>query len=478
VLRAVRPSPARIEAPEPDAWFPLGPFPQMAATATLTEPDPAPNDALLAAELELLELETGRADFDVELRALQDDFWSTAARRFESVAAEIPPAPAPEPEARAASRPARRAASAATGHSRRNRIVGTALLVAVLGAFAAVAPSMVGASVPQRDVTVSIDGQTYSRTVRAATVGEVLAMEGISLRPDDRVIPDAATPLGAGMAISVHRAFPVDVDVDGVITTVRTTLRTPNELRRDLGIGAGLVIGAAPRVLDAGTRVEFRTPHDVTFQVDGTTVPLMRTAALDVGSLLVAQGVALGPNDQVTPAPETRLTNGMHVRVFRLAEGEVAEQVAIPFETVTRDDPNLPVGQSRVIQPGVPGIQRAIFRVVTRDDGTVVNKVLSGAETLSAPVDQVVVKGTQAPQPKAVGTATHYAERAGTCAHLTLPFGTMVTVTNLDTGAVAQCRVADRGPEAWTGHIIDLTYDVFRRLAPMHQGIIRVSLSW
>jgi hypothetical protein len=33
--------------------------------------------------------------------------------------------------------------------------------------------------------------------------------------------------------------------------------------------------------------------------------------------------------------------------LFRLAEGEIAEQSMVPFTTETRDDPNLAVGQSR-----------------------------------------------------------------------------------------------------------------------------------
>jgi rare lipoprotein A (peptidoglycan hydrolase) len=48
----------------------------------------------------------------------------------------------------------------------------------------------------------------------------------------------------------------------------------------------------------------------------------------------------------------------------------------------------------------------------------------------------------------------------------------MVTITNRETGATAQCRVQDRGPETWTGHIIDLSTDVFRQLAPLSQGVL------
>jgi uncharacterized protein YabE (DUF348 family) len=470
-LRAVRPSPARVDAPEPDAWFPLVPIPE-----TL---DQMLDDATLAAELEMLELDADRADFVAELHALQQDFWATAAVRLHEVAARIPVAPDPEPPERRRER-ARRVGAGATRRGSRNRIAGTALLVAVIGAFAAVGSSVVGASAPQRDVTVTIDGRTFPRTVRAATVGDVLRMEGIRMRPDDRVVPAPEVALRTGMGIEVLRAFPVDVDVDGAVRTVRTTLRSPTALRRHLGIGAGLVIESAPRELNAGTRVAFRTPHDVTLLVDGRTIVAARTGALDVGALLVAQGIELGPRDEVTPGPATRLADGMSVRVFRLAEGEVAERVEIPFATQLRDDPNLPVGQTRVIQPGVPGIQRAIFRVVSRDDGSVVTKVQTGSELLAAPVDQVVVKGTQPLRPRAGGSATWYGTGPGpgTCAHLTLRFGTMVTLTNPDTGATARCRVADRGPESWTGHVIDLSPDVFRRLAPLSQGVVRVNLNY
>jgi uncharacterized protein YabE (DUF348 family) len=481
-LRAVRPSPARTDAPEPDVWFPLVPMDAGAVPIGLLVDGPFEalvDDATLAAEMEALELDASRADFTTELRELEADFWTTAARRLEEVAARIPPAPDPAP---ARAKPHTLPAPRTTGERRhRHRVAGTVIVVAVLGAFAAVLPGVVGASAPQRDITVSIDGRTFARTVRAATVRDVLRMEDIALGPQDRAVPSPATALRTGMAIEVLRAFPVDVDVDGVVRTVRTTVRSPVALKHELEIGAGLVIGSAPRELTAGTRVSFRTPHDVTLQVDGRTIIAPRTAALDVGALLAAHSVALGPHDEVTPGPSTRLANGMRVRVYRLAEGEIAEHVEIPFTTETRDDPNLPVGQTKVIQGGSPGIQRSIYRVVTREDGTVVTRVPRGSEVLHPPVAQVVVRGTQPIPPKASGSATWYGTGPGpgTCAHLTLRFGTIVTMTNLANGATARCRVADRGPESWTGHVIDLSPDVFRRLAPLSQGVIpRLALSY
>ena len=75
------------------------------------------------------------------------------------------------------------------------------------------------------------------------------------------------------------------------------------------------------------------------------------------------------------------------------------------------------------------------------------------------------------------GGATWYdAAPPGTCAHKTLPMGTIVTIRS-SSGATAQCRVSDRGPYA-DGMIIDLAKDVFEKLAPLSQGVVQVTISW
>jgi rare lipoprotein A len=75
------------------------------------------------------------------------------------------------------------------------------------------------------------------------------------------------------------------------------------------------------------------------------------------------------------------------------------------------------------------------------------------------------------------GKASWYSHRTGTCAHKSLPMGTVVTVTNLTSQKTATCRVADRGPFV-KGRIIDLDKSVFAKLAPLQQGIFEVEISW
>ena len=75
------------------------------------------------------------------------------------------------------------------------------------------------------------------------------------------------------------------------------------------------------------------------------------------------------------------------------------------------------------------------------------------------------------------GQASWYHFADTSCAHRTLPFGTIVTVTRMRTGAPTACRVADRGP-ADTTRLIHLSYDTFALLADPGTGLIDVRLQW
>ena len=75
------------------------------------------------------------------------------------------------------------------------------------------------------------------------------------------------------------------------------------------------------------------------------------------------------------------------------------------------------------------------------------------------------------------GVASWYGAPAGTCAHKTLPFGTMVKVTRVSTGATVTCRVADRGPFG-PGRVIDLSDDMFEGIASLGTGLTQVKLEW
>jgi rare lipoprotein A len=62
-----------------------------------------------------------------------------------------------------------------------------------------------------------------------------------------------------------------------------------------------------------------------------------------------------------------------------------------------------------------------------------------------------------------------------TAAHRTLPLGTRLLVTSLDTGQAVEVRINDRGPFV-EGRILDLSYAAARVLGADRQGLVRVRL--
>jgi rare lipoprotein A len=116
------------------------------------------------------------------------------------------------------------------------------------------------------------------------------------------------------------------------------------------------------------------------------------------------------------------------------------------------------------------------------------------SEAKPAPVSSVRVQPVARKQvktkPYQVGTASWYGETfqgkptaSGepyemydmTAAHLTLPMGSHVKVTNLRNGKSVIVRVNDRGPVV-PGRIIDVSYGAAQALQFQHRGLQRVRL--
>ena len=62
-----------------------------------------------------------------------------------------------------------------------------------------------------------------------------------------------------------------------------------------------------------------------------------------------------------------------------------------------------------------------------------------------------------------------------TAAHRSLPFGTMVNVTRMDTGAQVVVRINDRGPFI-KGRIIDVSHPAAQQLGMIGKGVARVRI--
>jgi len=118
------------------------------------------------------------------------------------------------------------------------------------------------------------------------------------------------------------------------------------------------------------------------------------------------------------------------------------------------------------------------------------NSEAKPAPTRSVPIIATAIDRSAQPKPYQIGTASWYGEdfegkqtASGepydmydmTAAHLTLPIGSYVRVTNLHNGRTVVVRVNDRGPII-PGRIIDVSYGAARALQFADKGLQRVRL--
>jgi hypothetical protein len=206
------------------------------------------------------------------------------------------------------------------------------------------------------------------------------------------------------------------------------------------------------------------------------------TNAMTVEDLLAALRVRLGKTDLVVPSETAVLGPGMRLKIVRIRQLVQTRTESTPHETLIKYSKDLGAGQSKVVSPGRSGKAVRTYRV-TYVNGTELSRDLLSEQILDEGVDEVILQGTAPPGRHGyqIGQASWYdfcRKEGNYAAHLTLPFGTRVTVTNLDNGKTVTVVINDRGPYGVPGRIIDLCDSAFAQIAPLGQGVADVRLTW
>ncbi len=325
----------------------------------------------------------------------------------------------------------------------------------------------------QKTVTLVVDqGRPEAVRTMSASVGELLDAQGILVGNGDLVTPPTQTSLADGMTVIVERGWldgitgpgPDDVGVWVMEGATAPHLMLASRSGEDW-FSAGDPAGWSQRV-SANVVVKGKD-HDVLTNAD------------TVRELLSAMGITPDRDDRVLPSPRTPLKEGMHVRYDAIAFRTRDVRVPIPYTTSTRYTDTLSPGAVRLARAGVDGLMVERTQIKFVNGKAVATVVLSRTVLQEAIAAQRVVGSEQRTQDTQIGEASWYSFAPGggfTAAHPWLPFGTVVTVTNIANGETVQVVINDRGP--FGGRIIDLSDEAFARIAPLSQGVCQVRLSW
>jgi rare lipoprotein A len=199
------------------------------------------------------------------------------------------------------------------------------------------------------------------------------------------------------------------------------------------------------------------------------------TNARTVGGLVNALGLGKRASVRSTPDERSALRSHQLVRISTVRRIRRTAVENLPFETLIQYSRDLSGDEVRVEQAGEEGRARRTYLITFRDGVRTSTRLLE-EKILQPPVDRIEVhaaplSGTEA------GQASWYGCDGMHAAHKTLPFGTVVTVTNVDNGASVTVTINDRGPFV-EGRIIDLCDGAFAQIAPLGQGVASVRISY
>jgi len=76
---------------------------------------------------------------------------------------------------------------------------------------------------------------------------------------------------------------------------------------------------------------------------------------------------------------------------------------------------------------------------------------------------------------RTTASGERFSHKKATCAHMSIPFGALVKITNLENNATAIVRVNDRGPFV-PDRIVDVSQSVAERLGMIGKGTVKVSI--
>ena len=151
------------------------------------------------------------------------------------------------------------------------------------------------------------------------------------------------------------------------------------------------VIGCtAPRLTQRNNNLS------VTLVADGNTKTLSVSSGSKIQQVLDSAGITLSSLDKVEPQTYTIITDTITINVTRGKEVFETTKSIIPFERQTVQNESMPLGQTRLLQPGINGTQEIVYRHYF-EEGNLISTSISRSTIIDQAIPEIVMVGVQTP---------------------------------------------------------------------------------
>ncbi len=135
---------------------------------------------------------------------------------------------------------------------------------------------------------------------------------------------------------------------------------------------------------------------EIMVKADGEELQISVPIGSNAVKALELASMPLGLLDRTEPDAFTPLSNGDTVSVIRVSEEFETEQSLVGFGRRILQNESLPVGEKRLIQAGINGLEEITFRLVY-EEGNLISRTQVNSQIVDVAIDEIVMLGIEAP---------------------------------------------------------------------------------
>lgn len=256
-----------------------------------------------------------------------------------------------------------------------------------------------------RNVSLVVDGVGQILWTSRTNPLDILQFANVTVSDDDLIMVDGTLATRQNLAqwpvpasqIVVRHVLPLTVEIIGEGTqSILTTASTVGDalFEADITVFISDTVSAEMNAaLQPNMHITIRRANPVSIIVDGETIRT-RIQGSTVADALAEADVALVGLDYAVPAENTALIGGMSIRIIRVREEFVSEEVETPYETLRQADPNTEIDQQSLIQSGQNGLTRTTYRI-RYENNIQISREVESTETVREHRNHIVGFGTK-----------------------------------------------------------------------------------
>jgi resuscitation-promoting factor RpfB len=262
----------------------------------------------------------------------------------------------------------------------------------------AVAGGSVAYASLNKELTLTVDGESRQVRTMAGTVAELLEDQNIAIAGHDVVAPAIDTKLAEDSVVAVQFGRQLNVTIDGKPRSFWTTATNVGEALRSLGLltdGAELSLSRSTRIGREGLSLEIATLKVITIDAAGKK-RVIETTGLTVADALAAAKIIVDSNDKLSVKKTDRLVDGTSFKWTQVDVRKVTKKKNVPYSVIHKESDSLAEGTTKVDTEGRSGVRTIVFEVILHN-GKVKDRKKLLSKITTDPVAEVVLVGTKEP---------------------------------------------------------------------------------